>query len=208
MVTSARHLLEIWVEWGTMEPMASSRRPTRRVKRLAVFVVSSILVVACGESVGADNPRGGHECEAESGSPIDLASEPKDWLQYGSYLRWIDGDGCLVRIDVISHHHGAAHCGWERMESISIGRPFGSSIAAGSSTETTNRYVWDPQGVLPDGPLGSELDLADIPDTALDTGYRRDGSELWLDETDESVLYRIRGSTVEAWERSSSGICA
>lgn len=178
------------------------------MKRLAATVVLALIALACSGSIGAQSPSGGHECDAEPGSPIDLSSEPKDWLQYGSYLRWTDSDGCMVRIDVISHHYGAAHCGWEKMESITIGRPLGSSIAAGSSTETMNRYVWDPQGVLPEGPIGSELNLPDIPDTAFDTGYRRDGSELWLDETDESVLYRISGSTVEAWQRSSSGLCA
>lgn len=174
------------------------------MKRLGVAVVLSITAIACSASI----PSGGHECEAEPGSPIDLTSEPKGWLQYGTYLRWTDSDDCLVRIDVISHHHGAAHCGWQRMQWITIGRPFGSSIAAGSSTDTANRYVWDPFGVLPDGPIGSELSLSDLPDTAFDTGYRRGESELWIDETDESVLYRIHGSTVELWQRSSSGLCA
>ena len=47
-----------------------------------------------------------------------------------------------------------------------------------------------------------------MPDTALDTGYRRDGSELWLDEENEAVLYRVSGDTVEAFQLSSSGLCA
>lgn len=173
------------------------------MKRLRATVVL-LIAAACSGAI----PSGGVECEAEPGSPIDLTSEPKDWLQYGTYLRWTDRQDCLVRIDVISHHHGAAHCGWQKMQWITIGRPLGSSIAAGSSPETTNRYVWDPQGVLPDGPIGSKLNLAEIPDTAFDTGYRRNGSELWLDETDEVFLYRISGTTVEVWQRSSSGICA
>lgn len=174
------------------------------MKRLGATVVLALIAAACSGSV----PLGGHECDAEPGSPIDLTSEPKDWLQYGTYLRWTDSDDCLVRIDVISHHYGGAHCGWQKMEWITIGRPFGASIAAGLSAELTNRYVWDPHGVLPDGPIGSKLDLADIPDSAFDTGYRRNASELWLDETDESVLYRISGDRVEAWQRSSSGLCA
>ena len=151
-------------------------------------------------------PAEARECDAQSGSPIDLASEPQDWLQYGAYLRWTDSDGCLVRIDVISHHHGAAHCGWQTMESITIGRPIGASIGAGALA--ANRYVWDSRGVLPDGPIGSEMQLSDMPVTAFDTGYRRDGSELWLDENDDSVLYRVSGNSVEAFQLSSSGLCA
>ena len=176
------------------------------MKRICIGLALSLITIACDGSVGASEPGNPRECDAQPGSPIDLAAEPQDWLQFGTYLRWTDGDGCLVRIDVISHHHGAAHCGWQSMESITIGRPFGSSIAAGAST--ANRYVWDPQGVLPDGPFGSELTLSDLPDTALDTGYRREGSELWLDEENEAVLYRVSGDTVEAFQLSSSGLCA
>lgn len=176
------------------------------MKRICVAVALSLITIACDSSIGASSPENPRECDAQPGSPIDLASEPQDWLQFGTYLRWTDSDGCLVRIDVISHHHGAAHCGWQSMESITIGRPFGSSIAAGSSS--ANRYVWDPQGVLPDGPVGSWLNLSDMPDTALDTGYRREGSELWLDDENETVLYRVSGDTVEAFQLSSSGLCA
>ena len=142
------------------------------MKRICIGLALSLITIACDGSVGASEPGNPRECDAQPGSPIDLAAEPQDWLQFGTYLRWTDGDGCLVRIDVISHHHGAAHCGWQSMESITIGRPLGSSIAAGAST--ANRYVWDPQGVPPDGPFGSELTLSDLPDTALDTGYRRE----------------------------------
>lgn len=175
------------------------------MKRICIGLVVALVTIACNNSGGTETPGSTRECDAEPGSAIDLASEPSDWLQHGTYLRWTDGDGCLVRIDVISHHHGAAHCGWQSMEAITIGRPFGSSIASGASAG--NRYLWDPQAVLPDGPFGVELSLADMPDTALDTGYRRDGAELWRDEGNESVLYRVTGNSVEVFELSSSGLC-
>jgi hypothetical protein len=173
---------------------------------LLAFATYFYFMVWRDPTTRAHSPLEARECDAQPGSPIDLASEPRDWLQYDVYLRWTDSDGCLVRIDVISHHQGAAHCGWQSMESITVGRPFGSSIAAGAST--ANRYVWDPRGVLPDGPIGLELNLPDMPVTAFYTGYQRDGTELWLDEIDESVLYRVTGDTVEAFELSSSGLCA
>ena len=92
------------------------------------------------------------------------------------------------------------------MEWITIGTPLGASIAgdfAGS-----RRYVWDPEGVLPDAPVSNEIDAAFMPSSAADTGFRRGGAELWLDESDESTLYRVRGDTVEVWQASSAGVCA
>jgi hypothetical protein len=111
---------------------------------------------------------------------------------------------------VISHHRGAEHCGWARTQYITIGTPIGTSIEDGRP-ETLARYLWDPGGVLPDGPFGSEMDRADLSDSATDTGYRRYQSELWLDESDESVIYVIAGDEVQVWEeepREGAAACA
>lgn len=148
-------------------------------------------------------------CGAEPGSPTDLSAEPAHWLAFGTYLRWTDTDGCPVRIDVISHIRGAGHCNWQAAEFITIGNPLGASFASGLSPETTNRYVWDPTGVLPDGPYGDTLASAELPSSADDTGFRREGAALWLNADDESVLYRVRGEVVEIWLRDFEvGLCA
>jgi hypothetical protein len=62
--------------------------------------------------------------------------------------------------------------------------------------------------VLPDGPFGTEIERADLPDSAYDTGFRRGDDELWLDESDSSVIFVISGDAGQVWERSSSGLCA
>ncbi|MGH8946884.1 MAG: hypothetical protein ACRDVL_12150 [Acidimicrobiia bacterium] len=114
-----------------------------------------------------------------------------------------------MRIDVISHIRGAEHCNWQAAEFITIGNPLGASFASGLSPETTNRYVWDPTGVLPDGPYGDTLASAELPSSADDTGFRREATALWLNAGDESVLYRVRGEVVEIWLRDFEvGLCA
>ena len=172
-----------------------------------LVLMVAMTVSACAPSAGADLPGGGEECDSDPGSATDLSAEPKDWLDYGLYLRWTDSAGCLVRIDVISHHRGAEHCGWEAMQFITIGEPLGASIAEEDLGEL-GRYLWDPDGVLPDGPFGTEIERAHLPASAYDTGYRRGDDELWLDESDNSVIFVINEGTGQAWEKSTSGLCA
>lgn len=172
-----------------------------------LVLVVATLVSACASSAGADLPVGGEECDSDPGSATDLSAEPKDWLDYGLYLRWTDSAGCFVRIDVISHHRGAEHCGWEAMQFMTIGDPLGASIAEEDLGEL-GRYLWDPGGVLPDGPFGTDIELADLPDSAYDTGYRRGDDELWLDESDDSVIFVINDGSGQAWEKGTSGLCA
>jgi hypothetical protein len=175
--------------------------------RMWLVLMVALMASACAPSVGADVPGGGQVCDADPGSPTDLGAEPKDWLDYGLYLRWTDSAGCLVRIDVISHHRGAEHCGWEEMQFITIGEPIGTSIAV-DDLEVLGRYLWDPNGVLPDGPFGTDIERADLPDSAYDTGYRRGNDELWLDDSNDSVMFVINEDDGQAWEKSSSGLCA
>ena len=63
-------------------------------------------------------------------------------------------------------------------------------------------------GVLPGGPFGTEIERANLPGSAVDTGFRRNGHELWLDESDESVIYIVAGDTVQVWEETNSAACA
>jgi hypothetical protein len=183
--------------------------------RQIIALLALVLVVpACtsGEeppapSLATTEAAAPHECDAEPGSPTDLSVEPADWEAFGDHQRWTDGSGCKVRLDVISHIHGAAHCDWESAEFITIGRPLGAATGV-YTEETINRYVWDPEHVLFDGPLADSIDLADLPQTAIDTGYRQGGSVMWIDESDESVLFVVHDDFADVWQRDlTAGLC-
>lgn len=195
---------------STAEPSSPASPSSTASPPSTVGVMPTVTTIVTFEGeppIVVSRPEG---CPAEPGSPIDLAAEPASWLAFGSYLRWTDTAGCPVRIDVISHIHGAEHCEWESASYISVGRPFGASINRGPfSEETVNRYIWDPHQVLPGGPPARSLDLDDLPDSVYDTGYRRDGAALWLDPADEATVYVVSGSSAEVWVRNPTlGLCA
>jgi hypothetical protein len=146
-------------------------------------------------------------CDAEPGSPTDLDSEPAQWLAFGEYKRWFDTAGCPVRIDVISHINGATHCDLQEAEFITIGRPLGSGVEY-LSPEVANRYVWNEDGVIPGLLPGETMATSDLPETATDTGYVQGDSRLWLDESDESVLFIVDGDTARVFIRDfEAGVC-
>ncbi|NHZ71424.1 MAG: hypothetical protein GWP18_07255 [Proteobacteria bacterium] len=147
-------------------------------------------------------------CDAEPDSPTDLNSEPAQWLAFGEYKRWLDAEGCPVRIDVISNINGAPHCELQDAEFITIGRPLGTSIIS-LPPNTMNRYVWNANGVIPGMAPGETIDLADLPATALDTGYVQGQDHLWIDEGTESKLYVVNGDTARVLIMDlEAGICA
>lgn len=152
-------------------------------------------------------------CDAAPGSPTDLASEPVAWLLYGEYTRWEDRSGCPVRIDVLSYHRGPDHCDWESVDFLTIGTPIGSSIGVERRSERARTYLWDPEDVLPPAASGSRnttMRVGDLPASVTDSGYRLDGTQLWLDERDPTYVYRVEGDAADrfALDPGSQTLCA
>jgi hypothetical protein len=130
------------------------------------------------------------------GAATDVASEP-DWRQYADYRRWTTADGCLVRIDVLADRPGPAHCGFEAARIIITGISIGARYTDESSSAT---WVRDPSNVLGDPATASAFDAdAKLPDGAVDTGFRQQGTELWVAPTDRSAIYLVTGASVERW---------
>jgi hypothetical protein len=146
-----------------------------------------------------------HECEAAAGTDIDVAHEP-DVREHADHRPWTDGDGCLVRIDVVAEHPGPDHCGWERASVLITGRPLGARY-----TDATDgaEYVRDPEGVFGDASLtaGFEPDAL-LPGTAVDSGYRRGDVELWSDPADPSAVWMVGPDGTERWPAGESPLCA
>jgi hypothetical protein len=133
-------------------------------------------------------------CGQVPNGPDDLTAEPRSWVQDGLHYRWHDRDGCPVRVDVVSHIRGPEHCDWQNVQFITIGEPIGTSIGQRQADPAARRFVWDPTGAL-NGlngiGRGISIDAAELPDSADDTGYRLDGTELWVDTADSEVAYLL-----------------
>lgn len=164
-------------------------------------------------------------CETSDGSALDLAAEPSDWLIWDSYIRWADTDGCPLRLDVVAHVRGSERCGWQGAEFITMGRPIGEPIGKRYSLESTSRFLWDPDAVLPKGPFGEVLDEDDLEVAVVDSGFRltesqrltvdelsqtTDGSySLHVDDLDDpTTLFLMLDDRVEVWHKHPSlGLC-
>jgi hypothetical protein len=131
----------------------------------------------------------------ETSASCDPAELPASFTDSKSYEIWLDRDGNRVPTSVVSSYAGAAHCDWESVHFLGLGRG-----------EKSRQYVRDPRGVLGTEPLTAPYD-GDVrmPADARDTGYRFDDWELWL-AADRATAYIRTADGVEAWPASKEGV--
>lgn len=177
----------------------------RNMRILRVVVVAFVVGVAAGCSANEEVVEGPDvdDCAAEPGSVTDVSSEP-DWRPYADYRDWTDAEGCLVRIDIVAERTGPEHCGWEDADVLIVGDPLGEPYSPSDSLH----FVRDPQGVyglpqLADGFVAN----ADLPDDAVDTGFRREGVSLWHVPGDQSQVWLKSETSVEKWPEGDTPLC-
>ena len=151
---------------------------------------------ASGEPASAPGPV---ICAGREGSPIDVATEP-GWRAFADYRTWTTAeDGCVLRIDVIGDRPGPAHCRFDAARVIVTGRPVGARY---TNSQDATEYVRDPDDVQGDAATAAGFDPdAKLPDDAVDTEFRQDGTELWVDPDDPSAIYLVGDDRVERWPR-------
>ncbi|MBE1491393.1 hypothetical protein [Plantactinospora soyae] len=112
-------------------------------------------------------------------------------------------NGETVDIEVISTNDGPAHCEWQRARFLQISWPI---YSAPDGQPRSAQYVRDPEGVLGHEALRRAFRSgATLPEDAIPTGYERDGTALWLADSDrETTAYLVTEDPprVEAWPRA------
>lgn len=119
-------------------------------------------------------------------------------------FRWLDRQGCLVRVDVIRNVFGNSdHCDMGSDQFLTVGDPLGEPIY----DDTFSAFYWDPDGSLGQGATVT-IASTDLPSDASDSGYRRGDTQLWVDDIGQ--LYLIDGGRVQVLARDRKGlnICA
>lgn len=96
---------------------------------------------------------------------------------------WLDADGNRAPTSTISSQQGAEHCGWETVTYLNFMERY---------------YISDPRAALSAPLVIPFSDDAALPADAVDTGFRRDGAELWI-SNDATVAYLVKDDRVEAW---------
>jgi hypothetical protein len=99
---------------------------------------------------------------------------------------WTDDMGNRISTETIGSMPGPAHCGWDSVTWLRV--------------EDT-LYFRDPQGVMVEWTATSFALDAQLPPSAIDSGYRSDGGSLWLDPGRDA--YVVSADRVERWPRSS-----
>jgi hypothetical protein len=176
--------------------------------------LAPLLVLGVGQELDVSRPDvrapqpGNIASDEECGAPgsiSDLSLEPR-YTEAQRLERWTTSQGCDVRLDVLMTRRGPEHCGWQRATDILMGDPLGASHMQGPARV----YVRDPDNVMGDPAVARAFEEdTDLPIGARDTGYRQDGVELWMDPTDDGLVYLVSEHAVERWPQDPSpAVCA
>jgi hypothetical protein len=113
---------------------------------------------------------------------------------------WTDGDGRVVPTTEVVSFPGAEHCDWQDTTWLRLG-------VASDVDQKYDEYLSD-DGDLTDYITTPSDDSATLPDDAVDTGWRRDGRELWLGESPRAAyLVSVDDeSDVELWPATTESI--
>jgi hypothetical protein len=119
---------------------------------------------------------------------------------------WRDRDGEPVSAATVSSYAGPEHCDWQTVTFLELQAGSGLTEPALSGRVT---FLRDPDGTLADYVVSPYAAPVARPDDAVDTGWERDGQEVWLDREGWAAYVRIDGEAYERWPRTSGPIaCA
>ena len=149
-------------------------------------ITKAAVIVANGTEVELD---GGEGWVVETFAGCDLAEYDPSTDDQLPWTVWLDADGNRVPTSIVTSFLGPEHCDWESVTFL---------------TFKDHRYIRDPKGALRDaGPVVPFDDDADLPDDATNTGYHRDGRQLWV-SADASIAYLVADDLVEAWPTTTT----
>ena len=99
---------------------------------------------------------------------------------------------------------GSEHCDWESATFLLASVALQDGEAG---PEYRVEFVRDPDGLFSDDTLLSYNGDAQLPDDAVQTGFRLDDFMLWVDPkeadaTGTKAIYVVKGDSVERWPRA------
>lgn len=128
--------------------------------------------------------------------PSELPEEVTDELGIGV---WVDEDGGRVPVTQVRSFDGPEHCDWQDVVFLQVG-----------PERDAGQYLRDPAGTLAEVTEGRWAEGVALPRSAEDTGWRREGRQLWL-VPDRSAAYLVATGDrddVERWPAADGVACA
>jgi hypothetical protein len=145
-------------------------------------VVKEAVIVHDGP---ATEGAGGPGWYVESWAACDASEFSRSYTDSIGLQIWTDAAGRPVPTTKIQAWRGPEHCNWDSMTFLELGKA---------------TYVRDAQTDLAEYFADPYQAHAELPDSAVATGYERDGQQLWL-SADEQLAYVGTTSDVEVWPR-------
>jgi hypothetical protein len=146
-------------------------------------VVKQAVIVRDGP---ATEGAGGPGWYVESWASCDYSEFPRSATDPIGLQIWTDSAGVPAPTTTIESWRGPEHCDWQSMTFLDLGKAV---------------YVRDPQPDLAEYFADPYRPHTDLPSTAVDTGFQRDGQRLWLSQ-DKQLAFVGTSSDVEAWPRT------
>jgi hypothetical protein len=119
--------------------------------------------------------------------PAEYAAAEDDELRQ---TVWTDRDGERVPTSVVTSFSGPEHCDWQSVTFLHL---------------EDRQYLRDPDHRLASETVVSYDGDVELPEGAVDTGYRRGDDQLWL-SADGRIAYLVSGGTVEAWPSTTEQV--
>lgn len=130
---------------------------------------------------------------AESTAACDAAEFPADGDGRRGVEIWLDRNGDRVDSRRVRSYKGLGHCHWQDVRFLKL-------------DERDRVYVRDPGGAWAKWVTRPYAAHAELPASAKDSGFHRDGAELWLTE---DPAYLVSEENVELWPRATDlKLCA
>jgi len=172
------------VLYGPLDGLQVAKKERDRV--LYVLAVRGLVKQAVIVHNGpATKGAGGPGWYVESWASCDFAEFPASFTDSIGLQIWTDPAGNPAPTTRIQSYRGPAHCNWQSMTFLSIGK-------------TT--YVRAPQPDLADYFALPYRENISLPNDAVDTGFQRAGHKLWLSRG-KQLAYVGTPSGVESWPR-------
>ena len=147
-------------------------------------VVKQAVIVRNGP---ATEGAGGPGWYVESWARCDYSELPRWFTDSIGLQIWTDRPGRPLPTTTIESWTGPEHCGWQSMTFLHLGEA---------------QYVRDPEPDLADFFAEPYVAHHQLPPTAVDTGFQRDGHHLWLSPDKQRAFVGRTPDDVEIWPRT------
>lgn len=171
-------------EWLVSDPVASIppagyRRAGGAYDRVAFTFEDGVVAVVLDSALR--DPRGEQGWGVASWAQCDPSEMSEEASSAAGFQVWEDVAGERVPAGEVESYRGADRCDQQDLTFLTVA---GTTYVGGESAELRDRLraTFDPD--------------AELPARAVDSGYRREGRELWLGE---DSAYVVDGSQVERW---------